>query len=271
MNYYGGDMVKYFEDKANIYKYQRQGDVLVVGEQVEKIQDSPNSRAKLATGQARFKIQERDGKVIARASDVPSMWKVKLLGEHNRLNIACAIKVARALKIDVEDIKEVVENFEGVEGRLQFLREVNGVKIYNDNNSTTPEATMAALKAVHGDLRFKSKDSRGEDKSIILIMGGADKNLDMTELIVEIPKYCKSVIMLPGSGSEKLHAKRNTLHASVVDVADLNQAVQKGMELARRGDVLLFSPAFASFGPPPGGFKNEYDRGEQFVRIANSL
>jgi len=244
LNYYGGDLEKYLEDKANIFKYQNEHNVLVLGSQVAPMV---------------LEKYEKDIKakvIITDEKHVPKEWHTLLPGEHNRYNIALAIEVARIMGINEEIIKEVVEEFKGVEGRLQFLREVGGVKIYNDNNATTPDATLAALKAL------------GKDKNIVLIIGGADKNIDMSKLIEAIPKYCKKIILLPGTGSEKLKARSYELKAfDLVEVPNLEESVNFAMDEAQGGDIVLFSPAFASFGL----FKNEYDRGDQFVKLIENF
>lgn len=232
MNYYNNDSNLYFSDKANIYKFQNKGDTLVVGENVASVV------AGKPHGDGAFVIAEKD--------NVPTDWQPKILGEHNLLNISCAIEACKALGISEEDIKDGVESFEAVEGRLQFVKEVNGVKIYNDNNATTPEATVAALRAL--------------DKNIILIMGGADKGLDTSELLKEIPLRTKKVILLPGTGSEKMNL-------DCVKVKDLKEALDEAIKAAEQGDIILFSPAFASFGQ----FKNEYDKNDQFMDIVKNL
>ena len=110
-------------------------------------------------------------------------------------------------------------------------------------------------------------------------MGGADKNLKIKgEVIKTIQKYCKKVILLPGTGTNKLirsylpDGKAGKLQAKGwKQVKTLSEAVTLAHNLAKRGDVILLSPGFASFGPPPGGFRNEYDRGAQFVRLIKKL
>ena len=141
------------------------------------------------------------------------------------------------------------------------MREVGGVKIYNDNNATTPEAVVAALRAL-SDVRFRKPN-------IILIVGGADKGLDMSELVAEINKICKVVILLAGTGTSRLlEARSYKLEASTHGPYDsLDQTVHKALELAKPGDAVLFSPAFASFGM----FKNEYDRNDQFLTLVDKL
>lgn len=246
LNYYHDNLELYFTDKANIFKYQKEGDVLVVGEGVQKLTAD--------------NLQLKASRVIAKRENVPQDLKSHLLGQHNVLNIACAIEACSALGISDEDIKRGVESFGGVEGRLQFVKEVNGVKIYNDNNATTPEATIAGLKAVSLELGAASKKT-------ILILGGADKGLDIENLINEIDTNTKSVILLPGSGSEKLKALSSKLEAKVFNVQNLSEAVAKAIEQAETGDTILFSPAFASFGL----FKNEYERNDEFIKIVSNL
>ncbi len=240
MNYYPSRK-EYFFDKSAIYKYQKKGDITILGEQV-----------------AKKVLQRISAQIIPSKNDIPKSWKIPLPGEHNRENVALAVAVARALTIPLPLIKKGVESFKAVEGRLELLRTYKGIKIYNDNNSTTPEATIAALKA------FESK-VKGQKSNVILIMGGADKGLDMKPLIRMLPKYTKEIILLPGTGSEKLKAKNYNLKP--VFAKDLKDAVSKALAVAKKGDIILFSPTFASFGL----FVNEYDRNDQFVKIIKGL
>lgn len=227
---------KYFKDKANIYLNQNETDYLICGEKISQ------------------KIGKiKSNKISAKKEFVSKMvnegLKIKIPGDHNLENIACAIEVAKVLNIDFKIIKKTIENFGGVEGRQQLVRTYKGIKIYNDTTATTPDATIAALKAL------------GYDKNIVLICGGADKNIDMSGLVKEIPNYCKKVILLSGSGSLKLNLN------NVVKCDSLLEAVTVGLKECKKGDLLLFSPAFASFGM----FKNEFDRGDKFMKIIKNL
>jgi len=243
LNYYGGDMDIYLDDKANIFKYQTKEDLLIVGDQAVDI------------------LRKKYGKSInskiitASLSDLPNDLNLKILGEHNRYNAACAMAVSKVLGIEEKIVKEALENFKGVPGRLELVREVHGVKIYNDTTATTPIATIVALKAL------------GINRNIVLIMGGADKAIDMSELITEIPKHCKALILLPGTGTEKIKLKIESLKFKVIEALNLKEGVEESMRNAEEGNVVLFSPAFASFGM----FKNEFDRGDQFNTIVRNL
>ncbi|MBL7045143.1 MAG: UDP-N-acetylmuramoyl-L-alanine--D-glutamate ligase [Parcubacteria group bacterium] len=235
MNYYKGSMSKYFQDKANIYKYQKKGDYLIAGKEITK------------------KIKAK--KIVPKALPNPPAggWKLKIAGEHNRENAALALEAAKKVGVSERVVKKVLENFKSVEGRLEYMKTVKGVKIYNDNNATTPDATIMALKALGS-----------KKKNIVLIMGGADKGLDMIKLLKEIKKYCKTVVLLSGTGTDKL----KTIWLSDSQIVDnLKDAVKLAIQESKKDDIILFSPAFASFGL----FKNEYDRNDQFVGIIKKL
>ncbi len=224
LNYYQGDIEQYRADKENIFKFQKPGDVAIRGWELK--------------------------------TPVPKDWKIKLLGQHNLANITCAVAVVRTLGIEEAIIKKAVEEFRGVPGRLELIRTVRGVKFYNDTTATTPQATLAALRALGGK------------QKVVLIVGGTDKNLDLQELIRELPNYCNRLILLPGSGTDKLG---NILEGLGIRVSGMTEAVSSAFKFATRGDTVLLSPGFASFGVPPGGFKNEFDRGEQFNHLVRKL
>ncbi len=240
-SYYKNSMRNYFRDKANIFKYQKKGDVLVTGVQassfIEKWQKENKTKIK--------------SKIIVPKSELPKSWSLHIPGEHNVYNATLAVAVARELKIKDIVIKKALQSFKGVPGRLEFVRAVKGVKYYNDTTATTPEATVAALRAL------------GQEGDIILIAGGSDKGLDMNILLKEIPQYCKGVILLSGTGTEQI---KNKIKNSV-ETKSLKEAVFLARMVVQKGDTILLSPAFASFGM----FQNEYDRGEQFMKIVKNL
>ncbi|MDO8620498.1 MAG: UDP-N-acetylmuramoyl-L-alanine--D-glutamate ligase [bacterium] len=248
--YYKGDTDRYLEDKVAIFKYQKPGNLLVVGEPVAQLI-------------GKLDIPVTGDVVVATKEDVPKDWNIAIPGEHNLENIACALQVAGHFKIPLHAVKKAVEGFKGVPGRLEFIHEVRGVKIYNDTNATTPDATIAGIQAL---------GSRQEGpRKIILIVGGTDKGLDMSKLVEEIPKYCKGVILLKETGTDKISSKLEALSSKnfqVLKAETLKECVAEAMKLAEKGDIILFSPAFASFGK---WFKNEYDRGEQFVNLVQKL
>jgi UDP-N-acetylmuramoylalanine--D-glutamate ligase len=237
MNYYKGSMEKYFDDKANIFKHQKKGDTLVVRPDMKSLIPK-NIKSRL---------------IVAKSNDVDG-YSFLVPGKHQKENLACAVKVAQLFGISDSAIKKSVKNFKGVEGRLQYIKTVAGVKIYNDNNATTPEATTAGLEAL------------GEKKKVILIAGGASKGLDTGGLAKAINKYCKDVVLLGGTGTELLLLE-NKLKTPYRVVQSLKEGAELASGLAKKGDIVLFSPAFASFGM----FVNEYDRNDQFMKIVKKL
>ena len=253
MNYYHDDMETYLEDKAQIFLHQKLEDVVVLGTQVAEL------------------IQEKYGKrirsriVVAGEEDLPSDWSLQIPGAHNRYNAGLALATARAQGIPDEVSRKALETFPGAPGRLELVRALDGMRIYNDTNSTTPIATIMALRGVSEVVNERSEtgETAGAEKRTILIMGGADKGLDMSELIAEIPKTVKRVILLAGSGTERI--REELPEAEVFE--NLAIAFADARAHAESGDVILFSPAFASFGM----FTNEYDRGDRFNALVNSI
>lgn len=245
-NYYS-DEETYFSDKANIFRFQKPGDTLIAGSAVveEWIQGAQPPVAPTVP--------------VPLSEDV----SLKLLGEHNRENAALASEALRTLGLTEEEMRDGLESFEPVQGRLQFLRELDHVKFYNDSNATTPEATIAALETL------TTNDQRPTTKNIVLIAGGFDKGLDVSGLAETVNRACKAVLLLEGSGTQGLRVlldPRFFIHDSA-NCSSLQAAVARAVRVAEPGDVILLSPAFASFGM----FKNEYDRSEQFARAVADL
>jgi UDP-N-acetylmuramoylalanine--D-glutamate ligase len=232
LNYYQGNEDAYFWDKANIFTHQKPGDKLIAGAQVLS------------------KIQKANPPVAPVVPPpLPDDLKLQLIGGHNKENAALAALALRMLGLSEGEIKNGLESFKPVEGRLQKIAEINGVSIYNDNNATTPDATIAALKSF--------------DSKLILIAGGADKGLELGALEEAITAHCKKILLLEGTGTDRLraHLPNAMIYHSIAD------AVKDAFAAASGGDTLLFSPAFASFGL----FKNEYDRNDQFVEAVKKL
>jgi UDP-N-acetylmuramoylalanine--D-glutamate ligase len=240
MNYYKNDMDAYFADKANIFLYQEDHDTLVTTPEVfEWAKKLPGA----TLGQEVVLVDD---------SIIPEDAKLAMPGEHNRLNAALAYKALEALGLSEDEIFAGLASFPGVEGRLQYLGEVNDVKIYNDNNATTPQAVIVGMKAV----------GNSDDKNVIWLGGGAKKDLDTSELLATIPQYCKKVVLLEGTGTDGV---KDVIECEVV--GSVEEAVKAGLAVSEPGDVLLFSPGFASFGM----FKNEYERNDEFLRVIQSL
>lgn len=234
MNYYKNNMKAYFNDKSKIFKFQTKKDTLIASNEVLKI--LPRS--------IKSKV------IIPKQKNIFNI-AMNIFGEHNMQNALNAFSVAKECGLTDSQIIKSLKSFKGLEGRLQYLTKIKNVYVINDNNATTPEATIAGIKAVKG--KYKKSN-------IILIMGGADKNLPLINLAKNIQKSCKSLIMLSGTGTERL---KKIIKIPFEETNQLKVAVSKALSLAKKDDVILFSPGFASFGL----FKNEYDRNDKFVSI----
>ncbi len=249
MNYYKGDMDAYFADKAQIFLHQEESGTFITTPEVF-------ARAqRFAKGKDITIGQEV---VLVDSSTLPDEFLVPIPGEHNRQNAALAFEALKASGLTEEEALTGLSTFRGVEGRLEYLGDVHGVRVYNDNNATTPQATIAGLKAV------------AKGKNIILIAGGAYKEVDPGPLVPVIVEYCKKVVLLSGTGTEKLLSElKETMSINrhsdefVTVHGSLRDAVEGALAQGDAGDVILFSPGFASFGM----FTNEYDRNDQFVAL----
>ena len=258
MNYYKGDMQDYFMDKANIFLYQNLDDIFITTDKIEsdikkylKIEEYENIKYN--------KIFLSDKEICG----IKNNFTSKLIGAHNDVNVALAISACKVFGVDDISIQKSLESFTGVAGRLEFLKELDGVKYYNDTTSTTPDSLIVALES------FKNEN-------IILICGGRDKELDMTLAAEKIINFknenkIKQIILLSDdttTGTKKLIELFSPLHfEDYLECENLEVAVQAARSAATSGDIILFSPGFASFGM----FQNEYDRGDKFNKMVNSF
>lgn len=229
-NYYP-DMDAYFADKANIFLYQKPDDALLIGAEIEQM--------------VRAAHPPVEPTVIG---DLAPDWELRIPGIHNRFNAACAAAALLRLGLTSDVIRAGIESFSAVEGRLQYMGLANGVRVFNDNNATMPEATIAALRALDQGRR-----------DIVLIAGGADKNLPLDVLVHEIQRTCKAVFLVSGTGTDRL---KSLLNDPMV-FQTLETAVDSAFDTAAFGDAVLFSPAFTSF----NSYANEYERNDHFISL----
>ncbi|NUM25176.1 MAG: UDP-N-acetylmuramoyl-L-alanine--D-glutamate ligase [Candidatus Buchananbacteria bacterium] len=189
---------------------------------------------------------------------------VNLVGEHNLENVLAALAVVTMFGVTNRGIKTVLKKFQNLPGRLQMVFRKGGVEYINDTTATTPDGTIAALRAL------RSKNLVG--KRIVLIAGGAGKNIPTIkyrQLAKEIKNSCRAVVLFAGEGGEKIG---RTLRAEkfqpvAYDVCTMSEAIGLANSFAKPGDTVALSPASASFGM----FINEFDRGDQFVALVKKL
>lgn len=264
------DMDEYVDSKKEIYRSQDENGIVILnydneitracGTEVKGEVRYFSSKEKLKEGM----IYDPDDRIIKSCKDglrkhVFDTDKMKIRGVHNFENACCAILATQDM-VKKESIDYVLENFEGVEHRLEMFKESeNKVKWYNDSVSSSPTRTIAGLKAF-------------PHKNIVLIAGGYDKNLDYSVIGQPIVDYCKSLILL-GATSDKIEkAVTDVLSNSkkefpIYRCKNLEEVVLTAEKISKNGDMVLFSPASASFDM----FKNFADRGLQFKETVNKL
>ena len=268
---YHKDIEEYQTAKFNILKYQNESDFAVLNSDstFEKTKLSEIKSKKLFFSASSQKtdafVAPNEAEQLAvylsengERTEICNSAEVLLLGSHNLENIASAALTARILKVPVETIKEAVKSFAGLPHRLELVAEINKVKFINDSFATNPGPTLAAIKS------FKSPK--------ILILGGSSKGADFTELakvISEENSNVKTVILI-GVEGDKIRQSLNQANygGQIIDGGDsMDEIVEKAIEVAKSGDVILFSPACASFDM----FKNYKDRGEKFKKAVGKL
>jgi len=266
LNTYNNNIDDYIEAKKNILRFQTSADFLVIN------RDNGYTRkiGKEALAK-RFwfslkNFSEENGSYIKNKKiffrrdgieqEICSVSEVAIMGRHNLENVLGAVAVAGILGVNPKMIKKTLGQFHGIANRLEFIKKINEVSYYNDTTSTTPEATLAGLKTLGS-----------KKKNIILLAGGSDKGLDFSVLANNINKYCKAVILFAGTGTERLKKSLKDSAVPLTIVNSMSEAVKLGQAISMTGDIVLLSPACASFGL----FINEFDRGRQFVDCVNNL
>ncbi len=183
--------------------------------------------------------------------------KAKMLRTRST-NQALAIQTAELFKVPVETAQGIIDNFTGLRSHQELVKKIDGVEFYNDSASVTPLATVFALQTL------QSADA----KNIVLILGGAYTKHDYSELISLLSRYVSSVILLPGTGSLGLRESLETMRGiRFLQAPTLEDAVIMSKGESRKGDKVIFSPAFEAVGI----HISRKDRGEKFVKAVRSL
>lgn len=174
------------------------------------------------------------------------------IGDHNKRNAMAAYLAAKTVGVDEGLIRQCLEDFPGVEHRLERVAVKDGITYINDSKATNVDACLVALKAVQ--------------KPIVLIVGGKDKGNDYSVLFPLIKEKCRALVYL-GADNRKLHQSFDTLGLMVEDTHSMQDCVSACHRLAQKGDTVLLSPCCASFDL----FHNMEDRGEQFKQCVAQL
>ena len=260
------DYEEYIEAKKNIFKYQDEKGVLVLNYDNEITRNcEKEANGKVIFFSSKNKLDNGyivDEDVIKECEDkirkhILNVEDVILRGNHNYQNIATAIAATSSL-VDMDIAVEAIKEFKPVEHRIEFIRELDGVKWYNDSASSSPSRTLSGINAFKED--------------IILIAGGYDKNLDYTPLAKPIIKKVKSLILIGQTSGKifdvvKLELEKENKELDIHMCESLEETIKLAKKVAKPGQVVLFSPASASFDM----FKNFADRGNQFKELVKKI
>ena len=240
-------MAAYAASKANIFKFQKGGDVLFI-----------NGRDRLLRRLAR----QAPGRIIRFDPKRIIHGYSGALSEHvpdfHFPNIAAAIAVARYMKVGERAIRNALKRFHGMPGRMQLIRKIGGAEFINDTTATNPEAAEHAVVAI------KRRIGR---RRLVVIAGGYDKGLPVGNFVRALQAKASAVVFLPGTATRKMKSKIRNAKFEIVDAKTMKEAVRFAHRAARPTGTVLLSPGAASFGL----FKHEFDRGEQFAQAVQAL
>lgn len=250
-----GSLEAYYKSKTEVYRNMKPEDTFilnaddpVLAEYVEKY-PVPATVKSFSLDNTDTDNYVKDGQLCVGDEPVLPLTSIRLPGKHNLQNVMIAVSVAKVLGIANETIKEVVEGFTGVEHRIEFVRELDGVRYYNDSKGTNTDATVTALKAF--------------DKGVILLLGGFEKGLPMDDVKAHLG--CVKKVIGFGACGPRLVA--DTVGEDGIVVTTLDEAVAEAVKIAEPGDTVLLSPTTSSF--------DQYtcfeERGDHFKKLVNAL
>ena len=254
-------MEAYIKAKEDIAKNQTKEDTCVLiyeDEVTRKIGENVKANVLYFSSQRKLDrgIYLDDGNIILRQDEeilVCNVNELKLLGTHNYENVMAAVAMAAAYGTPMEVIRRTIKEFAGVEHRIEFVREKDGVAYYNDSKGTNPDAAIKGIQAMN--------------RPTVLIGGGYDKDSEYEEWIQAFDGKVK-LLVLVGATKEKIaEAAERVGFVSYVMADSFEEAVEKCIEAAEPGDAVLLSPACASWGM----FKNYEERGDKFKELVNCL
>lgn len=260
------DYEEYIEAKKNIFKYQDENGILVLNYDNDITREcSKETKGEVVFFSSKTKLDDGfivDGNIIKESEDkirkhILNTNEVILRGLHNFENISAVLGATKTL-VDIDVAVEAIKEFKPVEHRLEFVREIDGVKWYNDSASSSPTRTLSGINAF--------------DENIVLIAGGYDKNLEYEPLAKPILEKVSTLILI-GQTAEKIfdvvkaEEENQNKKINIYMCDSLEQTVELAKKSAQKGDVVLLSPASASFDM----FKSATDRGEKFKALVNKL
>lgn len=260
-------MENYIDTKQRIFKNQTSDDFVVLNYDDEitrcmkdKTKATPimfSRKSDLSNLDNGFSVFVKDETIVTNftgdLTEVLSLSDIKICGDHNIENVLASIAIVLPFGVPFANIKQSISTFYGVEHRIEFVREIDGVKIYNDSKATNPDSAINAVKSLEAPL--------------ILIVGGEDKGIDMTTFVRDALSKVRHFVII-GAGTQNFVNSCKVNNVTDYTCCDgLDEAVKVSFKLAEKGDTILLSPACASFDM----FKDFEKRGEFFKEEVHKL
>lgn len=258
---YDHDFEKYIAAKFNIVKNQTEQDFFIYNADdavtVKYLEQYPfiskplpiSMQKELPKGafikEGQMNVKHGDGFAM-------SIFDFALKGKHNQYNTMAAAVASSVMGIRKDRIRDAVTSFESLEHRMEKVATVRGIDFINDSKATNVNSAWFALESI--------------DKPVTLILGGVDKGNDYDLIKEMVAEKVKAIVCL-GIDNEKIHAAFEGIVATIIDASSAEEAVKAAYGVSQKGDVVLLSPACASFDL----FKNYEDRGEQFKKAVRDL
>ena len=250
-----GGLDNYYKSKTEVYRNMAGGDVFLLNADDPVVKEYTDRypikciKESFSTDGENADCIAKDGYIEIKGEKIIPLDAIKIVGKHNLQNVMIAVSAAKAIGISNDVILDAVSSFKGVEHRIEFVREIDGVKYYNDSKGTNTDATITALKAF--------------DRGVILLVGGFEKGLPMDEMKKHLG-CVKKVIGFGACGPRLVH---DLVGDDGIVVTTLDEAVAQANKIAESGDTILLSPTTSSF--------DQYtcfeERGDHFKKIVNAL
>ena len=250
-----GGLDNYYKSKTEVYRNMADSDVFLLNADDPVVKEYTDRypvkcvKESFSTDSDSADCIAKDGYLKIKGEKIIPLNAIKIVGKHNLQNVMIAVSAAKAIGISNDIILDAVSSFKGVEHRIEFVREIDGVKYYNDSKGTNTDATITALKAF--------------DHGVNLLVGGFEKGLPMDEM----KKHLGCVKKIIGFGACGARLVHDLVGEDGIIVTTLDEAVAQANKIAESGDTVLLSPTTSSF--------DQYtcfeERGDHFKKIINAL
>lgn len=256
-------LTDYAAAKHRIFRNQTNEDVAILNADDEIVSSwASGLKAHVVLFSTRRELEEglflRGRELVCKTKEAEKVLLTRddmnLRGQHNVENVLAALAAGLACGVSPDSMRETIRHFKAVEHRLEFVAEIEGVKFYNDSKATSVDATLKALEALSE-----------EEGKIVLILGGRGKKAPYSPLIPLIKSNVRKLVLI-GEDADTIESELKTI-VEIIKASDMNNAVRCSFENAEQGDMVLLSPACASFDM----FKSFEHRGEEFKKAVKQL